>query len=170
MRYAGRMKPENITPILNFSDLPPVSPGSKAGVGRRHGIGANRPASVSSDVGARPRDHQFASRAPGPRERQAGAARASGPHPTLYEDRSGRCFARRSQRSAEPALLGLLTHRAEPVRLAAVTALGRIGTIRAVETLLPLTKGVLALGEKKAARDAIAIIQARLGEAEAGRL
>jgi HEAT repeat protein len=70
----------------------------------------------------------------------------------------------------EPALLRLLSHQAEPVRLAAIRALGRLGTIHAVGPLLPLANGLLAVSVKGAARDAIASIQARLGDADAGRL
>jgi len=68
----------------------------------------------------------------------------------------------------------LLAHAASPnasVRVAVADALGAVGTVRSVETLLPLTQGLLADGDAKAAaRAAIAAIQARLGEVEAGRL
>lgn len=68
----------------------------------------------------------------------------------------------------------LLTHAAHPnatVRVAVADALGAVGTVRAVETLLPLTRGLLVDGAAKAAATAaIAAIQSRLGQVEAGRL
>ncbi len=72
---------------------------------------------------------------------------------------------------SEPALIGLLSHDAAEVRKAAAQALGKFGTVAAVEPLLPLTEGVLASAElKEAARTAVRQIQGRLGPADAGRL
>ena len=63
---------------------------------------------------------------------------------------------------AEPALLRLLARDVAEVRRAAAIALGLTGSVRAVEPLLE------AGGD--AARDAVRRIQARLGDAGAGRL
>ncbi len=72
---------------------------------------------------------------------------------------------------AGPTLLRLLGHDSIEVRRAAVTALGLAGTIAAVEPLLGVSEGMLADGElQQAAREAVARIQSRLGNAEAGRL
>jgi len=70
----------------------------------------------------------------------------------------------------EPVLLGLLTRHATPVRRAAAVALGNVGTIGAVEPLLPFTKWILTPDLETAAQEAIARIQARLGNPEAGRI
>jgi hypothetical protein len=73
--------------------------------------------------------------------------------------------------SVELALLTLLAMDDDAVRTAAARALGRVGTVAAVELLLPHSKGLLTDGDvKRAARDAIAAIQSRLGDVEAGRL
>lgn len=75
-------------------------------------------------------------------------------------------FATALGRLADPRveddLLRLLGRDAEAVQCAAAVALGRPGSVRAVEPLLPLTEALL--------RAAVAAIQARLGDAEAGRL
>ncbi|MGC4114841.1 MAG: hypothetical protein QM765_09570 [Myxococcales bacterium] len=72
---------------------------------------------------------------------------------------------------AEPGLIKLLGHESAAVRREAAAGLGKVGTVRAVEPLLPLTQGVLADGAlKDAARDAVRAIQARLGDAGGGRL
>ncbi|MGC4114838.1 MAG: hypothetical protein QM765_09555 [Myxococcales bacterium] len=71
---------------------------------------------------------------------------------------------------AEKALLGLLAHESAKVKVAAAAALAKVGTVRAVEWLLPLTQGVLAGAVGDAAREAVRAIQARLGDADAGRL
>ena len=72
---------------------------------------------------------------------------------------------------AEPALLKLLAHEAPAVRRAAADALAHAGTVAAVESLLPLAKGLFEDAHvKEAARDALRRIQARLGDADAGRL
>jgi hypothetical protein len=69
---------------------------------------------------------------------------------------------------AEKALIELLaTTEAPPALKAAAEALGRIGTIAAVEPLMALLEKGLA---KDAARDAVRAIQARLGDVGAGRL
>lgn len=71
---------------------------------------------------------------------------------------------------AEEALMRLLAHESTPVRCQAARALGEMGTVRAVEPLLPLTRGLLGGELQQAARDAVRRIQARLDDAEAGRL
>jgi HEAT repeat protein len=72
---------------------------------------------------------------------------------------------------AEVALIGLLGRESTAVRIAAAAALGLIGTVHAVEPLLPLSKGLLGNADlHKAARDSIRRIQSRLGDAEAGRV
>jgi hypothetical protein len=71
----------------------------------------------------------------------------------------------------EPVLLHLLERESDAVRAAAAQALVRHGTIRAVEPLLALTKGLRTSGRVKLlAQDAIRQIQSRLGDVEAGRL
>jgi HEAT repeat protein len=67
---------------------------------------------------------------------------------------------------AENALLRLLGRDDVEVKRAAAAALGLVGTIRAVEPLLLLAKGPVA----GTARDAVRRIQAKLGDAESGRL
>jgi len=71
---------------------------------------------------------------------------------------------------AEEALLRLLGHESERVRVLAAQALGEIGTVRAVEPLLPLTRGLLGGELQESARDAVRRIQGRLGDVEAGAL
>lgn len=57
------------------------------------------------------------------------------------------------------------------VKLEASRALARIGTVRAVQQLLPLTKALKGAAElRAAARDAVAEIQARAPNAETGQL
>ena len=78
---------------------------------------------------------------------------------------------RRKKMDSEQTLLRLLAREAAEVRAAAARALGQVGTVRAVEPLLALTEGLLASPSvKQAAREAVASIQSRLGDAEAGRL
>ncbi len=73
--------------------------------------------------------------------------------------------------AAEEGLLRLLAREAAEVRAAAARALGQVGSVRAVEPLLALTTGLLASPSvKQAAREAVARIQSRLGDVEAGRL
>lgn len=72
---------------------------------------------------------------------------------------------------AEGDLVRLLARPDTAVQCAAAVALGLVGTVAAVEPLLPLTEGLLRDGPlKEAARDAVRRIQARLGAVEAGRL
>jgi hypothetical protein len=72
---------------------------------------------------------------------------------------------------AEGVLIKLLGREEPAIRVAAAKALGLVGTVHAVEPLLPLTKELLgALGLRAAALDAVRSIQARLGDAEAGRV
>lgn len=71
----------------------------------------------------------------------------------------------------ENTLLLQLAREELGVKLEATRALGRIGTVRAVERLLPLTKPMMGTAElRAAARDAIAEIQARAPGAEAGQV
>jgi HEAT repeat protein len=71
---------------------------------------------------------------------------------------------------AEEALLRLLAHESNWVRALAAKALGTTGTVRAVEPLLPLTRGLMGGDLQEAARDAVRQIQGRLGDVEAGAL
>jgi len=71
---------------------------------------------------------------------------------------------------AEPALIALLGHSDDAARTTVARALGVLGTVKAVEPLLPLTKGLLQTGLHAAACDAVRRIQERLGDADAGRL
>jgi hypothetical protein len=77
----------------------------------------------------------------------------------------------RRSAEAESILLMLLERDSVTIRFAVVEALGQVGSVRAVEPLLALTAGLLASPSvKQAAREAVARIQSRLGDAEAGRL
>ena len=72
---------------------------------------------------------------------------------------------------AEAALMVLLKRRSAPVQVAACEALGTMGSVRSVEHLLPLTRGLLRSGDLKAAATmAVDRIQARAGDAAGGRL
>ena len=74
------------------------------------------------------------------------------------------------RRGAETSLVGLLDAEGAS-REAAVAALGRMGSARAVEGLLPLTQGLLRSREiQEHARAAIERIQARLGPVDRGGL
>ena len=70
---------------------------------------------------------------------------------------------------AETTLLSLLGRGEDEVRIAAAQALGRAGTVRAVEPLLLVKNGLLR-DVKTPARQAARAIQGRLGNAEAGSL
>jgi len=73
-------------------------------------------------------------------------------------------------RSLEPSLIDALGHRDGALRIAAIRALGVIGTARAVEPLLPLVRtGALAGDQGRAAGMAVRKIQSRL-RGEAGGL
>ncbi|MFC2171234.1 HEAT repeat domain-containing protein [Acidobacteriota bacterium] len=73
--------------------------------------------------------------------------------------------------AAEPCLLWLLGRNELPIKRLSVRALNAIGTIRAVEPLLELTKGITRSSDlKREANQAIKQIQGRLGDAGAGRL
>ncbi|HEY3446445.1 MAG TPA: HEAT repeat domain-containing protein [Myxococcales bacterium] len=80
---------------------------------------------------------------------------------------AARAFGTLGDSRAEPVLLGLLSHPRPAAREAAVLSLGQVGTIRAVE---PLTALAASGPLRAAAREAIRRVQARLGDAEAGRL
>jgi hypothetical protein len=71
---------------------------------------------------------------------------------------------------AESPLISLLGHESTEVRTAAVKALGVVGTVRAVEPLLPLTKALLVPDLRAAALDSIRRIQGRLGDVDGGRV
>ena len=72
---------------------------------------------------------------------------------------------------AEDALCALLGSEYLPVQLAAVAALGRVGSVRAVEPLRPLTQGLTRDSElKRVAGQAVKQVQARLGEVSPGGL
>lgn len=71
----------------------------------------------------------------------------------------------------EQALLRLLEHDADDVKIATAASLGRVGSVKAVEPLLEYTKGLLLGGDlKDQARQAIESIQSRLGDADHGQL
>ena len=69
--------------------------------------------------------------------------------------------------AAEAALVGLLEDPTNRIKTAAIEALAKVGTVTAVEPLHQLSK---RLGFKRSARVAIESIQAKLVNAEAGRL
>lgn len=73
--------------------------------------------------------------------------------------------------STEQRLLQLLADPSEAVQVASAEALAQVGSVRAVEPLLELTRGLLGRGSlRQAARAAIAQIQSRLGNVDAGRV
>ncbi|HEY3450726.1 MAG TPA: HEAT repeat domain-containing protein [Myxococcales bacterium] len=82
-----------------------------------------------------------------------------------------RAFEQIGGAQAEEGLLALLQSSSDSVRREAAVGLGKIGTIRCVEPLLPLSGSVFGdAALKEAARDAVRAIQARLGDAGGGRL
>jgi hypothetical protein len=85
----------------------------------------------------------------------------------LGEELAG-ALARLGGSRVEGALLSLLACEPAQIKRAAAEALGKVGTIRAVEPMLPLAKGVLSGAAGAAAREAIRSIQERLGDAPAG--
>ena len=91
------------------------------------------------------------------------------PEPELAET-VATALGQASDPRAEPTLIALLAVDDAKVRVAAAAALASVGTVRAVEPLLPLTKGVLDTELHRVAQDAIRKIQSRLGDAEAGRV
>jgi len=71
----------------------------------------------------------------------------------------------------ERGLIALLGREDEAVRAAAIAALARVGTARAVERLLPFTGGLLtSQALKQRARAAVRAIQSRLVNGEAGAI
>lgn len=82
-----------------------------------------------------------------------------------------RALSRIEHPDREDLLIGLLESPFDSGCAGAAECLAEVGSRKAVETLLPLTKGLATSGEvKRAARQAVAAIQARLAGAEAGRL
>ncbi|MEY2932866.1 MAG: hypothetical protein RL033_3615, partial [Pseudomonadota bacterium] len=75
-----------------------------------------------------------------------------------------------AQPHTEPALLRLLADPSTEVQQASAEALGALGSVAAVEPLLPLTESLLRPQLRQAARGAIGRIQSRLGSVEAGRV
>jgi HEAT repeat protein len=85
--------------------------------------------------------------------------------------KAGEPLAKVDDATREPVLLQLLALAPVRVKVAAARGLGRIGTVAAVEPLLAHRDGTESSGElRQAAGEAIAQIQARLGDVEAGRL
>jgi hypothetical protein len=72
--------------------------------------------------------------------------------------------------ATEPVLLGLLADDSSHVQQAAAQALGVFASVAAVEHLLPLAQALFDTQLRQAAREAVARIQARLGDVEAGRV
>ncbi len=71
----------------------------------------------------------------------------------------------------QPVLISLLGQADDELRRAAIEALAAVGTVEAVEPLLPLARsGMLAGAQGRAAKAAVQMIQARLHGAEAGGL
>lgn len=79
-------------------------------------------------------------------------------------------LARLRPAPAEATLIGLLSDPSADVQLASAEALGEVGTVTAVEPLLPVAQGFGRAQLRRAARAAIGRIQSRLGPAEAGLL
>jgi hypothetical protein len=80
-------------------------------------------------------------------------------------------LGRHASASAEGLLLALFERDEPDTKIAAARALARVGTIAAVEHLHAYTRGLSVESElRTSAREAIAAIQARLGDVEAGRL
>jgi hypothetical protein len=71
---------------------------------------------------------------------------------------------------AEGVLIQLLSDSSRDVQQASAESLGAIGSVAAVEPLLPLAEGLGRAQLRQAARAAIGRIQSRLGQVEAGRL
>ncbi len=73
--------------------------------------------------------------------------------------------------AVEQVLVALLRRRDNTVRIACAQALSKVGSVLAVEPLLPLTEGLFTSGDvKEAAKDAVEKIRARIGPADHGRL
>lgn len=79
-------------------------------------------------------------------------------------------LARLPSNGSEQALLRLLSDSSSEVQCASAEALGVIGSIAAVEPLLPLAERLGRAQLRQAARGAIGRIQSRLANAEAGSL
>ena len=71
---------------------------------------------------------------------------------------------------AQQVLIALLSDPSVDVQQASAEALGAMGSVAAVEPLLPLTEGLGRAQLRQAARAAIGRIQSRLGAVEAGRV
>lgn len=91
------------------------------------------------------------------------------PAETLFE--VSEALARIGDESAELTLLGIIDTSVIALRSSAIRALSRVGTVKAVEPLLMISKNFLEVGEiRDAAKRAIREIQGRIGDADAGRL
>lgn len=107
----------------------------------------------------------------GDRARLPLLVRCAGSHDSSLAAAAARAFGELGDGSDERVLLPLLTRDDDHVQLAAVGALGRIGTVACVGPLLSLTSGLRLPGAvKEAAREAIRRIQARVGPVDGGRL
>ena len=85
--------------------------------------------------------------------------------------RIAQLLTERGDWQAEEALLNLLTRTDPGVRLAAIGALGAVGTGRAIDSLEPLTRGFFGNGpEKAAAKAALERIKVRRAASPVGRV
>jgi HEAT repeat protein len=85
-------------------------------------------------------------------------------------DETAVAIAEALSRIEHPAREEALQRDEAEIRLSAVQALEQVGTITAVEPLLPFARTLSSSKLSRAARKAVDAIQARLGEREAGRL
>jgi HEAT repeat protein len=90
-------------------------------------------------------------------------------HPTVRAA-AATTLAALSPELAEATLLALLADASTDVQRACVEALGRVGSVAAVEPLLPLARAFVPSPLRHAARDAVARIQSRLAPVGAGAL
>jgi HEAT repeat protein len=83
---------------------------------------------------------------------------------------SAMALGRLAANEAERVLIRLLADASSEVQCASAEALGVVGSVAAVEPLLPLAEGLGRAKLRQAARGAIGRIQSRLGSVEAGSL
>jgi HEAT repeat protein len=93
----------------------------------------------------------------------------SSEHATVRAD-AATTLAALSPEQAEAALFLLLADPSAEVQRASAEALGRVGSVAAVEPLLPLARALVPSSVRHAARDAVARIQSRLAPVGAGAL